>query len=235
MVGVQYVEVARATSPRGEVLLRRRRPDADDPPGSGAALELRVGGVFVMDTVEVGTEQRLASAALDLTDRPADVLVGGLGLGFTLERVLVDPRVRRCTVVELEPALVGWLRDGTVPHGPALLADPRTRVVVADVAEHLRAAADASYDLVLIDVDNGPGQLVHPANAALYEATLLRRVADVLRPGGAVVVWSAAEAPELERALADVFDRVEVVGLPVDLQGRAERYWLYLGRRGEDG
>jgi len=224
--------VARAASPHGELVLRERRPDAGDPLGASGALELRANGVFVMDTVEVGTERALATAALALVEDPVEVLVGGLGLGFTLAQVLADPRVRRCTVVELEQALVGWMRDGTVPHGPALVEDPRARVVVADVADVAREAAPASYDLVLLDVDNGPGHLVHQANAALYEEPLLRAVAGVLRPGGAVVVWSADAAPGLRRTLSLVLDDVEALPLPVDLQGRQEHYWLYVGRRG---
>ena len=87
--------------------------------------------------------------------------------------MLTDPRVERCTVVEIEQALVDWMRDGTIPHGPAMLADERANVVVADVALALAEAREASYDLVLLDVDNGPGYLVHDANAALYEPPFL--------------------------------------------------------------
>ena len=162
-----------------------------------------------MDTVEVSTERALARAALALVDDPRAVVVGGLGLGFTMHEVLADSRVERCAVVEIEQALVDWMRDGTVPHGPALLADERVKVVVADVAVALAEARPASYDLVLLDVDNGPGHLVHDANAALYEPPFLTAARAVLRPGGALVVWSADEAPELEAALREVFGNVE--------------------------
>ena len=79
------------------------------------------------------------------------------------------------------------MRDGTIPHGPALLADERVTVVVADVAVALAEAAPASYDLVLLDVDNGPGYLVHDANAALYRAPFLETARAALRPGGVLV------------------------------------------------
>ena len=124
------VEVARAESERGELVLRQRT----EPDGS-TTLELRANGVFVMDTRETSSERALAREALARHEAPGSVLVGGLGLGFTLAEVLADPRVRRVVVAEIEPALVGWLRDGTVPHGPALLADPRVEVRVADVAD----------------------------------------------------------------------------------------------------
>ena len=92
-----------------------------------------------------------------------------MGLGFTMHEVLADSRVERCTVVEIEQALVDWMRDGTIPHGPTMLADERANPVVADVAVALPEARRASYDLVLLDVDNGPGYLVHESNARLYE------------------------------------------------------------------
>jgi spermidine synthase len=134
------------------------------------------------------------------------------------------------TVVEIEPALVAWMREGTVP-GRELLDDPRVAVAVGDVAVVLRESAGATYDVVLLDVDNGPGYLVHDANAGLYDAPALRDAMRVTRPGGAVIVWSAAEAPDLATAMAEVFGRwrTEAVAYDVDLQGRAETYWLYVG------
>ena len=116
--------------------------------------------------------------------------------------MLTDQRVEKLAVVELEEALVGWMRDGTVPHGPAFLADERLVVVTADVRQAMAEAAPSTYDLVLLDVDNGPGFLVHDDNAGLYREPFLRTVAAVLRPGGAVAVWSAAESPELREAMA---------------------------------
>ncbi|MGZ4498597.1 MAG: spermidine synthase [Nocardioides sp.] len=222
---MEYVEVARAESERGELVLRERRGE-----GAPSSLELRANGVFVMDTLETSTERALASAALAEVEDPRDVVVGGLGLGFTMHEVLADSRVERCAVVEIEEALVGWMRDGTVPHGPQLLADERVQVVVADIAHAVAEARPATYDLVLLDVDNGPGYLVHDANAALYAAPFLAAVRDVLRPGGAVVVWSAAEAPALEDTMRAVFGAAVAKPHAVRLQDRDEHYWLYVAR-----
>jgi spermidine synthase len=223
---VVYVEVARAQSERGELVLRERRP-ADGGPSS---LELRANGVFVMDTLEVSTERAMAHAALALVAQPRAVVVAGLGLGYTMHEVLADSRVEQCTVVEIEPALVDWMRAGLVPDGPALLADERVTVVVADVVAALAEAREGSYDLLLLDVDNGPGYLVHAANAALYEAPALIDARRILRPGGALVVWSAAEASTLEQSLLSVFAEVEVQPHDVRLQDRDEHYWLYVAR-----
>lgn len=218
-------EVARAESPRGEIVLRTR-----EEPGAPAVLELRVNGVFVMDTLETSTERALAALALAEVASPRRVVVGGLGLGFTLHEVLSDPRVEQVAVVEVEEALVRWMRDGTIPHGPGYLADERVRVVETDVAVAVAEAPEASYDLVLLDVDNGPDHLVHTSNARIYTADFLADIRRLLAPGGAVVVWSAGRAPTLLEALGVVFDDAEERAFPVTLQERTEQYWLYLAR-----
>ena len=221
---MEYVEIARAELPRGEVVLRERR-DENTP----TIVELRVNGVFVMDTLETTSERALADAALQLVARPTRVLVGGLGLGFTMHEVLADSRVQACTVVEIEQAVVDWMRDGTIAHGPQLLADERASIVVADVAVALAEAGEAAYDVVLLDVDNGPGHLVHDANDALYKEPFLeaarRATAQVL------VIWSSAEAPQLEAEMATVFGNVLATPYDVRLGERDATYWLYSSRK----
>jgi spermidine synthase len=224
---VDYDEVARSESEHGELVLRTRRGSDGGP----SVLELRANGLFVMDSAEHASENALADAALALVEAPRRVLVGGLGLGFTLDRVLADRRVEECVAVEIEPALVDWMRDGTIPHGPQLLADRRARVVVADVAQAVEEATPASYDVMLLDVDNGPDNLVHQENAGLYREPFLRAAHEVLRPGGVLALWSAAPAPELLDRLDRVFPEVEEIGHEVRLQQRDERYWLYAARR----
>ncbi|HYF72434.1 MAG TPA: hypothetical protein VD864_06415 [Nocardioides sp.] len=222
---MEYVEIARAETERGELVLRERR-DENGP----TSLELRANGVFVMDTLEVSTEQALARSALAQVEDPRAVIVAGLGLGFTMHAVLADPRVEKVAVVEIEQALVDWMRAGTVPHGPALLADERVVMVVADIAEALAEAPPASYDLLLLDVDNGPGYLVHDVNAALYEVPFLEAARRALRPGGALAVWSAADAPELVERMHAVFGNATGHGHDVRLQDRDETYWLFVSR-----
>lgn len=222
---MEYAEIARAESERGELVLRERRDE-----GAPSTLELRANGVFVMDTLETSTEKALAEAALAQVDEPRRVVVGGLGLGFTMHAVLADSRVEKCAVVEIEQALVDWMRDGTVPHGPGMLADERVTIVVADVGIALAEAAPASYDLVLLDVDNGPGYLVHDVNRALYEAPFLEAARQALRTGGALAIWSADAAPELERTLRTVFGNAEARPYDVLLQDRDEQYWLLVAR-----
>ena len=223
---MEYAEVARASSPRGEVVLRRRHdPERPDAP---SVLELRVNGIFVMDTLESSSEVELARAALREAASAERVLVGGLGLGFTTHEVLADHRVRTVVVAELEDALVRWFRDGTIGHARSYLADSRLHLACAPVQQVVAEARDASYDLVLLDVDNGPDFLVHEDNAELYRPTFLADVRRVLAPGGVVAVWSASRSKALESALTAVFGASRTVELPVTLQDREEAYWLHL-------
>ncbi len=196
-----YVEVARAASERGEVVLRQRGPDGCDGPSGRPVLELRVNGVFVMDTAEHASEVAMARVALERCPEPRTVLVGGLGLGFTTHEVLSDDRVVRVVVAEIEEALVRWFGDGTIPHGRAYLADERLTVRVGDVRQVVGESAPSSLDLVLLDVDNGPGFLVHDDNACLYEAPFLAQVRDLLRPAGVLVVWSSTDDAALTAAI----------------------------------
>ncbi|MGH3360152.1 MAG: spermidine synthase [Nocardioidaceae bacterium] len=204
---------------RGDAVLRRR---------TDGALELRVNGVFVMDDVETGSERLLATTALSPVRTPRRVLVGGLGLGYTLRALLDDTRLGHVLVAELEPAIPGWMRDGVLP-GADLLDDPRVELRLADVREVVADAVPASLDAILLDVDNGPDFLVHEDNATLYETPFLRQCADALGPYGQLCVWSMSEAPALTEAMRPVFARVEAESVPVRLQGRDESYWLLRG------
>ncbi|MDP9220002.1 MAG: hypothetical protein M3P23_05615 [Actinomycetota bacterium] len=224
---VAPVVVARAPATGGgEVVLRLRRGARG--PGRDT-YELIVDGVFAMDTVNVSTELRLASETIRrLTGTGWQVLVGGLGLGYTLRELLADQRVARVDIVEVEPALVDWIRGGLVGPARGLLDDARANVIVGDVATQLRDRPPATYDAVLLDVDNGPDFLVHQSNSALYDEPALRLAVRALRPGGRLAIWSAAASPGLEERRRVVAGPLEVVTLSVRREGRQLDYVLYL-------
>lgn len=220
------VTIARADTPAGEVALRRR---------DGVA-ELVVDGVFAMDGVDTSTEVLLAERALARHPAPRRVLVGGLGLGFTTRAVLADARVRHVDVVELAEPLVRWARTGVAPELGGL-EGPRCALHVGDIAEVLRGDSGPAgpWDVVLLDVDNGPGFLVHERNAGLYRPAGLAAARAALAPAGVLVVWSSHVAPGLLAGLREVASAGDAVAeevLTVEREGRTLEYALYLlGRR----
>ncbi len=215
--------LARGDGVLGEVALRRR-VEFDGQ----AVYELIVNGTFLMDTSQTSTETLLADAVLDRHAAPRRVLVGGLGLGVTARAVLADVRVEQLVIVEIEPLLVDWLRSGLVPGAQLMLEDPRVEIRTADVIDVLRRAADRSFEAVLLDVDNGPGFLVQPRNAALYERVAMTDAARVLTPDGVVAIWSADPWPELGRMLAKVFGHCEEITQAVFRDEREITYQIYL-------
>lgn len=209
--------IARVTTPRGELVLRQ----------AGEAFELIGNGTFLMDTRDGRSERLLVGAALDRHRKPHDVLIGGLGMGFSLVAALTDARVRRVTVVEIEPVLVEWHRTHLRPFSRGALDDPRVRTIVDDLVSHL-AVAGSTYDVVCLDVDNGPDWTVSGANAALYGEVGTELVVNAARPGGLVSVWSASASPEYEARLRRHLSGVTVLEVPV---ARGEADLVYIGAR----
>jgi spermidine synthase len=143
------------------------------------------------------SEEMLADVALEALGphRGPSVLVGGLGMGFTLARVLqVADAAAVVEVVELVPEVVAWNRTWFAALTGRPLDDPRVLVRLGDVADTI-AAAKSAYDVVLLDVDNGPAALVHPGNARIYADRGLVAARTALRPGGVLAVWSSADNP----------------------------------------
>jgi spermidine synthase len=210
---VASVTVERLTTARGELVLRR----------DGEHHEIVSNGVFLMDTRDGRSERELVRAALRSAPAGSRVLIGGLGVGFSLAEALRSPNVERVTVVEIEPAVVRWNRA----HFGGHLDDPRVTVVVEDLGTWL-PADDDEHDAVCLDVDNGPEWTVTDANAALYGDRGLDAVDRRLAPGGALAVWSAIAAPAFEARLRARYRTVEVIEIPV---ARGEPDVVYLARR----
>ncbi|MFE0514368.1 spermidine synthase [Streptomyces sp. NPDC058964] len=202
------VVLDRREGPYGEVVLRRH----------GELLQIIANGCFLMDTSDGRSERLLVDAAYDALDgRPEpDVLIGGLGVGFSLAHAAADPRWGRITVVEREPAVIGWHRGGPLsPLSAAALADPRTEIVEADLVSHVHETS-ATYDALCLDIDNGPGWTVGEDNKGLYSPAGLADCARVLTPGGVLAVWSAQPSPEFEGTLRNAgFQHVRTEEIPV--------------------
>lgn len=150
------------------------------------------------------------------------VLVGGLGLGFTLKNVLksVGPRTT-VEVVELIPEVVEWNRTHLKKLNGALLDDSRVRVRVEDVTTLIRNAKPESYDAILLDVDNGPVAMVAANNYSLYSNAGIDAICAALKPGGRAVIWSAGPDGKFESRLRKSGLRVK--GVPAKMHERARR------------
>jgi spermidine synthase len=179
----------------------------------GDHFEVIANGVFLMDTRNGESERLLISAAAARMPAGGRMLVGGLGVGFSLRAAVDHPRVGAVVVVEREPAVIAWnrgpLRD---VHGDAL-DDPSVTVVEADLVPWL-ACAD-QFDALCLDIDNGPEWTVTEGNAALYGDSGLRVLRSRLTPGGVLAVWSANASAPFEARLRTVFEDVQVLAVPV--------------------
>ncbi|HET9138441.1 spermidine synthase [Actinophytocola sp.] len=188
----------------GELVLRR----------AGEHFEIIANGTFLMDTRNGESERLLVTAAADAMPAGGAMLLGGLGVGFSLRAALDHPRVGPVVVVERETAVIEW---NTGPlravHGDAL-ADPRVRCVPADLLRWL-ADGPEPFDAICLDIDNGPEWTVSEDNAALYGATGLDLVLDALTPAGVLTVWSAAPSAEFAALLRTRFATVETLSVPV--------------------
>ncbi|MFF4904892.1 spermidine synthase [Streptomyces sp. NPDC001260] len=202
------VVLDRREGPYGEVALRRH----------GELLQIIANGCFLMDTSDGRSERLLVDVALaELGSRPdPEVLIGGLGVGFSLAHAAANPRWGAVTVVEREPAVVDWHLHGPLSEmSGRALADPRTTVIQADLLEYLRETS-ATYDALCLDIDNGPDWTVTDGNDGLYSPAGLASCARVLKPGGVLAVWSARPSPEFEGTLRNAgFQRVRTEEIPV--------------------
>ncbi|MGV9450432.1 spermine/spermidine synthase domain-containing protein [Streptomyces sp. NPDC003635] len=198
----------RREGPHGEVVLRRH----------GELLQIIANGCFLMDTSDGRSERRLVDAARDaLDDRPEPtVLIGGLGVGFSLAHAAADGRWGRITVVERESAVIDWHRAGPFHDlTEQALADPRTEIVESDLIEYVNETS-ATFDALCLDIDNGPDWTVTEGNHSLYSAPGLASCARVLNPGGVLAVWSARPSPEFEETLWNAgFKQVRTEEIPV--------------------
>lgn len=176
---------------------------------------LKLNGRALMSTTATSSEILLAELACEpiRTKADASVLIGGLGLGYSLRRVceLLDATAV-IQVAELIPEVAQWNREFLRDVNGSLLEDPRVKLLIDDVFQVLSRAPDASFDAILLDVDNGPIAMVEESNTRIYHSSGFDRLKRVLRPKGRVAFWSASEDKPFERRLQKAGFRLQIHG-----------------------
>ncbi|MBS9722337.1 hypothetical protein JYU29_16700 [Tianweitania sp. BSSL-BM11] len=176
----------------------------------GREYSIMLGTNELMNSRLFGSEEALARLPIEKLGTPTPhILIGGLGMGFTLRAALaVLPPQAKVTVAELVPAVVAWARGPMAEVFAGCLDDPRVQVHEGDVSALIRSAP-AAYDSILLDVDNGPEGLSRPGNDGLYDPRGLQFAKTALRPGGVLSVWSAAPDAGFTRRLKNAGFGVE--------------------------
>ena len=224
-MSINFEELDYRPTPIGVLTLRRRRrPDTDVD-----IYEIKLGDEFLMSSAFTAAEIALADIGLSsllqdlrarvpLSQGGLDVVVGGLGLGYTAQAALAYPQVASLIVIDALPEVIEWHQAGLIPVGRELSADPRCRLVHGDFFT-MATSADGGldpvtpgrqFDAVLVDIDHAPDNLLHPSHAVLYTAAGLQRLSAHLKPGGVFALWSN-DPPDaaFEEVLERVFGAVE--------------------------
>lgn len=224
-------------TPLGDISLRRR----SDPKLDGAiVLEVKLGDEYLMSSLFTEAETQLANLGLAaLADTDWDIVVGGLGLGYTAAAVLDHPSVRSLRVIEVMQPVIDWHRRGLVPLGEKLTTDSRCILTRADFFE--AASATGCFDrddptrlfhAVLLDIDHSPSQWLNPVNEAFYTVQGLHDLSSQLHPGGVFGLWSN-DPPDVgfTELLGAVFPSSEayVVSFPNPYSGGESSNTVYLG------
>lgn len=197
----------------------------------GDEYSIRLANTELMNTRLSGSEEALATLTADrLRGRKAPhLLIGGLGMGFTLRAALTaHDESARLTVAELVPAVIAWAKGPLSPVFGTCLSDPRVTVIEGDVRT-LISTADSEYDAILLDVDNGPEGLTRSSNSALYSVSGLERARRALRRGGILGVWSAGPDPRFTQRLAAAGFQVEEQRVRASGKSRGGFHVLWLG------
>ncbi len=234
-----FEEIDHRSTPLGDLTLRRRRlPQLDDL----EIFEVKLGEEFLMSSLFHEVEVALADLGLAGLPGPLDVVVGGLGLGYTARAALRHATVANLLVVDALAPVIEWHEAGLVPLGPELTQDPRCRFVHGDFFA-MATSPETGFDptqpgrrfhAILLDIDHSPENVLHPRHGAFYTPGSLREVARQLHPGGVFAMWSDDPPSEsFLSTLGSAFENPEarVVSFENPLRGNSSESTVYLARR----
>lgn len=221
----------------GELILRRRR----DPLLDVEIFEVKLNDDFLMSSLFTVAEIELARLGLAALDGSRlDIIVGGLGLGYTAYTVLEDPRVQHLTIIEALPEVIEWHKRGLVPLGKKISRDRRCRFIHADFFTWIKSTMKSKpgkpqqrYHAILLDIDHSPRLFLHPDHAVFYQVNGLQQLKTRLHKDGVFAMWSN-DPPDDEfmNALCEVFPGSEshIVKFPNPYQGCEASATIYLAR-----
>jgi spermidine synthase len=236
-MSLNFEELDYRPTPIGALILRRRR----DLSSGIDIFEIKLGEEFLMSSLFTASEIALAQLGLaELATSDLDIVVGGLGLGYTAQAVLEHKAVKSLVIVEALDAVIDWHEKGLLPLGPTLTADPRSRFVLGNFFAMAASkegfdpdAPARRFDAILVDIDHSPDFLLDPQNAEFYQPAGLKSLAAHLHPGGVFGLWSN-DLPDgsFTTRLGEVFAtaRAERVTFHNPLQNRDFTQTVYLAR-----
>ena len=201
-------ELAYQKTPLGDLTLRQR---PEPFWGNQDVFEVKLGDEYLMSSLFTEGERHLATLGLPHLEGELDVVIGGLGLGYTAAEVLKNKRVSCVLVIDLFQAVIDWHQDGLVPNGKILTADARCELRQGDFFELARTSFDANaterkFNAVLLDIDHSPAHFLNEQNRSFYTSEGLASVCRQLKPGGCFALWSNDPAAQnFTRLLGDVF------------------------------
>lgn len=209
--------VDRCRTDLGELVLRR----------CGDDFELISNGMFLMDTRDGWSERALIDEVLAVAPPQSRVVIGGLGFGFSLEAAVASEIPDEIVVVEIHRKVIEWNRTHLPERTAKAMADPRVKIVCADIGEWLDRD-EGPLDALCLDTDNGPDWLTLPENESIYDEERLARLGERLGDRGVVAFWSANRSPAFEESLRCGFAEVAIHEVPVV---RGEPDVVYVARR----
>ena len=239
-MGGNFEELDYRVSPLGALSVRRRRePMAENT----NVFEVKLGDDFLMSSLFTEGETALANIPLGaLKKSEIDVMIGGLGLGFTANAALEHNSVRTVVVIEVVDAVIEWHQQGLVPLGQRLSSDPRCQLLQGDFFQLASSSADQlklnlkgfQFDAILLDIDHAPSHLLSPKNRHFYSVSGIQLITNMLRTKGIFAMWSN-NPPENEFSdiLKEVFytSRAEIVEFPNPYSGNSSTCTIYIGEK----
>ncbi len=201
-------ELGYQQTPLGDLTLRRRLEPLLQ---NQEVFEVKLGDAYLMSSLFTKSERQLATLGLSALEGELDVVIGGLGLGYTAAETLKNKKVGRLLVIDIFQAVIDWHQAGLVPLGNVLANDPRCELRQGDFFDLARTGFDTSspdkkFDAVLLDIDHSPEHLLNPTNKSLYTSEGLAAIQRQIKPGGSFALWSDDPASDaFTERLGDVF------------------------------